>query len=116
MAQFVHRRLVGDHRLVRGATVAFVGVAFVALASSVLAAGSSVKIIEKSEKYHFSPQSQSVAVGGSVTWTNTTDAAHTVTADTGAFSSPTLKKSGGTVSFPFTTAGTFTYHRTIHPY
>jgi plastocyanin len=59
----------------------------------------------------FSPSSVTIAVGGTVTWTNN-DGAHNVTANGGAFKSPTF--SSGTFKFTFTKAGTYPYNCTLH--
>jgi plastocyanin len=64
--------------------------------------------------FAFQPASIEVAVGSTVTWTNTGAATHTVTADDGAFDSGRLG-SGATFSQTFATPGTFTYHCEIHP-
>jgi plastocyanin len=76
-----------------------------------------VKIVEANDKYAFSPATLSIKVGTQVVWTNTTDAAHTVTSDTaGVFSSPGNVTQNQTFMFAFTTPGTFAYHCNIHPY
>jgi len=64
--------------------------------------------------FAFQPASVEIATGGTVTWTNTGQAPHTVTADDGSFDSGTLSP-GATFSQTFATAGTFTYHCNIHP-
>jgi plastocyanin len=72
--------------------------------------GAAVSIVD----FAFQPASIEVATGGTVTWTNTGQAPHTVTADDGSFDSGTLAP-GATFSQTFATAGTFTYHCNIHP-
>jgi plastocyanin len=62
----------------------------------------------------FVPASITIKVGETVTWTNSDSTAHTVTGDKGEFDSGNMD-SGKTFSFTFQTAGTFTYHCTIHP-
>jgi plastocyanin len=62
----------------------------------------------------YSPDSLSVATGSTVTWTNTDVIAHTSTSDGNAWNSQTILP-GGRFSFTFQTAGTYTYHCTIHP-
>ncbi|HEU5441896.1 MAG TPA: plastocyanin/azurin family copper-binding protein [Ktedonobacterales bacterium] len=67
--------------------------------------------------YSFSPNSKSVKVGTTVTWTNNSAAPHTVTSDGGPASfDGNVGSDGGTFSFTFTKAGTYTYHCNIHPY
>jgi plastocyanin len=62
----------------------------------------------------FNPQTVTVTVNTTVTWTNNDAISHTVTSDTGLFNSGTLTQ-GGKFSFQFTSAGTFTYHCAFHP-
>ena len=62
----------------------------------------------------FAPASITIKVGDTVTWTNSDSMTHTVTGDKSEFDSGNLD-SGKTFSFTFKTAGTFTYHCTIHP-
>lgn len=73
--------------------------------------------VSGSGTYAFSPATMTIKVGTTVTWTNNTIAPHTVTSDSGdpASFNGSLS-SGGTFSFTFTTAGTYHYHCTIHPY
>ena len=61
----------------------------------------------------FSPGSVTVALGGTVTWTNNDSMDHNVTADAGAFKSPKIAP-GGVFSFKFTKAGTYAYNCTYH--
>jgi plastocyanin len=62
----------------------------------------------------FNPGSLSVTAGATVTWTNSDTTIHTVTADDGSFNSGNIAV-GATYSRSFSTAGTFSYHCTIHP-
>jgi plastocyanin len=62
----------------------------------------------------YSPDNLSVAVGSTVTWTNTDLVAHTSTSDRSGWDSGTVQP-GGRFSFTFQNAGTFAYHCTIHP-
>ncbi len=81
-----------------------------------------VSIVE----YSFTPDTVTIKVGASVTWTNNGTVAHTATADGGAFDSGQLSSptgggaygggsSGGTYTNTFGTAGTYTYHCANHP-
>jgi plastocyanin len=90
--------------------------AFVLLATPALAATTGVKMTESSERYHFTPPSVTVGVGDTVTWQNTTDATHTVTSDSGTELDSGSVTDGKTFSHAFSTAGTFSYHCSIHPY
>lgn len=75
---------------------------------------------ESSGSFAFSPATLTIKVGTTVTWTNTTQAPHTVTSDDGkTFDSGTanpISPGGGTFSFTFTKAGTFPYHCQLHPF
>jgi plastocyanin len=78
--------------------------------------GAAVRMTEPSEeRYAFTPDATTVPAGATVTWTNGTDAPHTVTSDTGAFGSSTLNEDQ-TFRFTFATPGTYAYHCTVHPY
>lgn len=61
----------------------------------------------------FTPNSLTVPVGTSVTWTNKDAVTHTVTSDTGLFDSGNLT-SGSKYTYTFPTAGTYAYHCKIH--
>jgi len=62
----------------------------------------------------FAPDQLEIAVGGTVTWTNTDTVAHTTTADQGSWDSGSVAP-GGKFSSTYSTAGTFPYHCAIHP-
>ncbi len=66
---------------------------------------------------YFSPPTIVVVIGvnNTVTWTNNDIAAHTVTSDTGAFNSGNIA-AGATWSYTFTSAGTYGYHCSYHPW
>jgi plastocyanin len=61
----------------------------------------------------FSPATVTVAVGDTVTWTNSDQISHTATADTGQFDTGTIGN-GASVTITFPDAGSFPYHCTIH--
>jgi plastocyanin len=60
------------------------------------------------------PDALNVAVGTTVTWTNTDSISHTSTSDANMWNSGIVAP-GGQFSFAFQTAGTFPYHCAIHP-
>jgi plastocyanin len=62
----------------------------------------------------FGPASVTIAAGGSVTFSNDDDRAHTVTATDGAFDSGTISE-GGSWKRTFEQAGTFAYLCALHP-
>jgi pyruvate/2-oxoglutarate dehydrogenase complex dihydrolipoamide acyltransferase (E2) component len=67
------------------------------------------------EHYAFLPSATTVPVGATVTWTDMSDAPHTVTSDSGAFGSGSLNQNQ-TFQFTFSKAGTYNYHCSIHSY
>ncbi len=71
---------------------------------------------EANSRYFFGPQTQFANVGDTVTWTNGTDAPHTVTSDAGKELASDRLAQNATFEHTFTAQGTFTYHCTIHPY
>jgi plastocyanin len=68
--------------------------------------------------FKFEPASLTVKVGAKVTWVNDTQAPHTATSDSGSAVTwdSGLLDPGGSFSFTFTKAGTFTYHCSVHSY
>jgi plastocyanin len=62
----------------------------------------------------FTPGTLSVAAGATVTWANSDSTIHTVTADDGSSNSGNIAI-GATYSKVFNSAGTFSYHCSIHP-
>jgi plastocyanin len=63
--------------------------------------------------FAYQPQDLTVAVGTTVTWTNTDTVAHTVTWDDKSVDSG-LFEQGQTFSYTFTTPGTFGYYCIPH--
>ena len=63
--------------------------------------------------FAFSPATVHLKVGGTVTWTNKDATPHTATDLNGSFDSGSLA-TDRTFSHTFSTAGTYTYHCTIH--
>jgi plastocyanin len=107
-----------EAEMVRVRLVALIlsGVAALALAGSVLAANASVRITESNNRYSFGPAKVFVNVGQAVTWTNGSDAPHTVTSNSGTELASSNINAGGTFSHTFNSTGTFAYHCTIHTY
>jgi plastocyanin len=60
----------------------------------------------------YAPNPMTVAVGTSVTWHNSDNTTHTSTS--GSWDSGGIAP-GGSFSHTFSTAGSYTYHCTIHP-
>ena len=97
-------------RIVRSSGGAILGVAIVG-GGIALAADHAVAI----SGFSFSPAQITIAVGDTITWTNSDAQAHTASADDGAWDSGPLPGTGATRSVTFQQAGTFPYHCDIHP-
>jgi|SRR5580704_10775033 plastocyanin len=63
----------------------------------------------------FAPNPTTMKVGQSVAWMNNDTIAHDATQDAGRFTTGTLNAGATSSPVPMATAGTFTYHCTIHP-
>jgi len=74
------------------------------------AAAASVKI----DNFVFGPQTLTVPVGATVTWTNSDDIPHTSVSTEGVFKSKVLD-TDEKFSYTFTKPGTYPYYCTIHP-
>jgi plastocyanin len=74
------------------------------------AANAAVKI----DNFVFGPQTLTVTVGTTVTWTNSDDIPHTSVSTEGVFKSKVLD-TDEKFSYTFTKAGTYPYYCTIHP-
>src|ERR1700761_2893638 len=79
-------------------------------ASNQPAANAAVKI----DNFVFGPQTLTVPVGTTVTWTNSDDIPHTSVSTDGVFKSKVLD-TDEKFSYTFTKAGTYPYYCTIHP-
>ena len=101
---------------VRLAALTVSGVTALVLAGSVLAANASVRITEANNRYSFGPAKVFVNVGQKVTWTNASDAVHTVTSNSGTELGSSNIGAGATFGHTFNSTGTFAYHCTIHTY
>jgi plastocyanin len=82
-------------------------------AAPTAAAGASAQIAI--QNFAFSPQTLTVAVGTTVTWTNKDSAAHTVTSDTGAWTDSGMLDTNKSFSVTFSKPGTYTYKCAVHP-
>jgi len=65
------------------------------------------------ENHAFTPQTITISVNTTVTWVNKDDMKHTVTSETGLFSSDGIPP-GGTYDYQFKTAGVYKYHCKYH--
>jgi plastocyanin len=68
----------------------------------------------KIDNFVFGPQTLTVPVGATVTWTNKDDIPHTSVSTEGVFKSKVLD-TDEKFSYTFTKAGTYSYYCTIHP-
>ena len=66
------------------------------------------------DNFVFGPQTITVPVGTTVTWTNSDDIPHTSVSTEGVFKSKVLD-TDEKFSYTFTKAGTYPYYCTIHP-
>jgi plastocyanin len=76
-------------------------------------AGASAKFDVAIAGFAFNPKDANVNAGITVVWTNNDDASHKIVADDGSFQSGNLAK-GETFAYTFSTAGTYSYHCSIH--
>jgi plastocyanin len=74
------------------------------------AANAEVKI----DNFSFGPDTLSVAVGTTVTWTNRDDIPHTVVSTDGVFKSK-VRDTDEKFSYTFTKPGTYPYYCSVHP-
>src|ERR1022692_3298910 len=75
---------------------------------------SAVNAAVKIDNFVFGPQTLTVPVGTTVTWTNSDDIPHTSVSTEGVFKSKVLD-TDEKFSYTFTKAGTYSYYCTIHP-
>ena len=66
------------------------------------------------DNFSFGPQTLTVPVGATVTWTNHDDIPHTVVSTDGVFKSK-VRDTDETFSYTFAKTGTYPYYCTIHP-
>ena len=74
------------------------------------AANTEVKI----DNFSFGPQTVTVPVGATVTWTNRDDIPHTVVSTDGLFNSK-VRDTDEKFSYTFAKAGTYPYYCSVHP-
>jgi plastocyanin len=66
------------------------------------------------DNFSFGPQTLTVAVGTTVTWTNRDDIPHTVVSTDGVFKSK-VRDTDEKFSYTFVKAGTYPYYCSVHP-
>jgi len=90
--------------------LSLVGPASVTANDQPSAANAAVKI----DNFVFGPQTVTVPVGTTVTWTNSDDIPHTAVSTDGVFKSKVMD-TDEKFSYTFTNAGTYSYYCSIHP-
>jgi plastocyanin len=75
---------------------------------------SSANVGVKIDNFSFGPQTVTVPVGATVTWTNGDDIPHTAVSTDDVFKSKVMD-TDEKFSYTFTKAGTYPYYCTIHP-
>jgi plastocyanin len=75
---------------------------------------SAANVAVKIDNFVFSPQSITVPVGATVTWTNVDDIPHTAVSTDGVFKSKVMD-TDEKFSYTFTKAGTYSYYCSVHP-
>jgi Icc protein len=68
----------------------------------------------KIDNFSFGPQTVTVPVGATVTWTNRDDIPHTVVSTDGVFKSK-VRDTDEEFSYTFDKAGTYPYYCSVHP-
>src|SRR5713101_294896 len=68
----------------------------------------------KIDNFSFGPQTLTVPVGTTVTWTNRDDIPHTVVSTDGVFKSK-VRDTDEKFSYTFAKAGTYPYYCSVHP-
>jgi len=87
-----------------------VGSSSIRAADQPAAANAEVKI----DNFSFGPETLTVAVGTTVTWTNRDDIPHTVVSTDGVFKS-NVRDTDEKFSYTFAKAGTYPYYCSVHP-
>ena len=108
-------RVAHAHAQSQGSAVSRAGDAIVALSTRHQIAHAASDTTVTIADFSFTPASITIHVGDTVTWTNHGPSAHTATANNGSFNTGVLQK-GQSASHTFTTAGTFAYICSIHPF
>jgi plastocyanin len=99
------------------ATPVMIGILMLFAGSSIVKANgqpSAANAAVKIDNFVFGPQTITVPVGTTVTWTNSDDIPHTSVSTEGVFKSKVLD-TDEKFSYTFTKAGTYPYYCTIHP-
>jgi plastocyanin len=79
------------------------------------AADVTVTIQGNSAGNSYAPNPVSIRVGQTIAWRNADSIVHTATQDSGGFTTGSVAAGATSAATMMNTAGTFTYHCTIHP-
>jgi plastocyanin/uncharacterized protein (DUF2141 family) len=82
------------------------------MAPAAFAVGANVSIVD----FAFSPAAVTIQANDSVTWTWAGSASHSTTSDTAGLWDSGIMSHGATFAHTFTSAGSFPYHCTVHPF
>ena len=96
--------------LLMAALLLFAGTARVGANDQPSASNAEVKI----DNFSFGPDTLTVPVGTTVTWTNRDDIPHTVVSTDGVFKSK-VRDTDEKFSYTFAKAGTYPYYCSVHP-
>ena len=96
------------------AVTVMIAIVLMVAGSARVTAGSPASAAVKIDNFTFGPQTLTVPVGTTVTWTNSDDIPHTSVSTDGVFKSKVLD-TDEKFSYTFTKAGTYPYYCTIHP-
>jgi plastocyanin len=109
------RLRIGLAALAAAVTLAAAGCGSSSPSAPTVSADVTITMVGDRGSQSFSPNPSTMRVGQTVAWKNGDSTAHTATQDASRFDSGTI--AAGATSSPMTmsTAGTFTYHCTIHP-
>ena len=75
---------------------------------------SAANVAMKIDNFVFGPQTLTVPIGATVTWTNKDDIPHTTVSTDGVFKSKVMD-TDEKFSYTFTKAGTYSYFCSVHP-
>ena len=83
--------------------------------SPTVAADVTIQMLGDRGSASFNPNPATMKVGQTVAWQNTDSTAHDATQDASKFGTGTVSAGATSSPIAMSTAGTFTYHCTIHP-
>lgn len=106
---------IGLAAFAAAATLAGVGCGSSSPSAPTVAADVTITMVGDRGSQSYSPSPSTMRVGQTVAWKNGDTTAHTATQDASRFDSGTISAGATSSPLAMTSAGTFTYHCTIHP-